>query len=420
MRTRTKYEETVFTTAGTGQIQSSSWNGGGYWNPWGGYVNQSIPAYLKSDGESVIIDDITPAQGVKSVTHTKRKFSISVISEYYENTATNRYHAVAPGDIDYHRKSWGSYGKLQLSNISASYPKTINQLRSETMHAFHDMNEVDGLLNAVESPQLIRSARDIRDYILNFRKDRDLRRALRRDAGLIAGGFLGWTFGIAPLLADMKKVDNALRNIRTVIDSATRKRKYYTVTRRCYGNLTPNISATGYSAANVNTGWWHVGIYPQVTPYLLVGVRGRRQIDYSSPALQKADYLLRRFFSTGPASFVWERIPFSFVVDWFVNLSGVVDSLDNVLTGMSRQIDSAWMSEKWHALVPVYKHQYGAWTSDSDGKQTALNEMSYYHREPISTDPTISLSGRFGKKQAAITVALLHQIVADLTRKTRR
>lgn len=150
---------------------------------------------------------------------------------------------------------------------------------------------------------------------------------------------------------------------------------------------------------------------------MVVGVRGHRNIDYNLDAFKKLQYLINRFGSSGPASFVWERIPFSFVVDWFVDLSSIVGALDNALTGFNQRLDDGWCSEKWSALVPVFKHKYVNWTSDKDGQQTALYEMSYYHREYLEPRITWGLRDRFGKKQASYLAAVLHQLVANLRRR---
>jgi hypothetical protein len=303
-----------------------------------------------------------------------------------------------------------------MAAISASYPKTINQLKVEAMHAFHDMNEVDTLLNIIESPQLISSSRSLIKLIRDAWKQRGTRSGLGRGAAAASSGFLGWSFGLAPLLSDMNKINQALRTLKSQMDNYVRNSgRKYVVSRTCLGSIAaPGTGYTGYSSPSLNSGWWHTGVYYLHMPTLRVGVRGTRNVEYQSDAFKRLDYMLKRFIGTGPASLGWELIRFSFVLDWFVNLSGIIDSMDNALTGMSRNIDQVWMSEKWHVLVPVYKHQYGGWYSDSDGKQTALNDMSYYHREPVSADPSISLSGRFGKKQVGLTAALLHQIVADL------
>jgi len=404
MRTRTKYDgpeygDTLHQVRATSRGAETD-----PWGPWGGWANvgSSALSVIESSGNYVIEDDNTPSKAPKTVTHTKHVFKRSPITHYDEYTALNRYEAQGN---NVHWYSWGNYGVVGLTGLSTSYPKTINQLKVEAMHKFHKANEVDTLLNLVESPQLVSSGYRLLDL-------------LKRRKFALAGSssFLAWSFGLAPLIADIQKVNAAVANIKRDMDNYIRTSKsHYRISQVCIGSLSPNITATGYGInSSVGGSWWHVGVFPMTQPTLRVGVAGRRNVEYNSDDFKRLDYVIKRFIATGPASLAWEKIPFSFVVDWFINLSGLIDALDNSLTGFSRHIEAIWMSEKYVVLVPVYKHKYGGWTSDSDGKQTALNELSYYHREALSPDPSIAMSGRFGKKQASITAALLHQIVAGL------
>ena len=129
------------------------------------------------------------------------------------------------------------------------------------------------------------------------------------------------------------------------------------------------------------------------------------------------DYLISRFGVSGPASFLWERIPFSFVVDWFVDLSGVLNSLDNTLTGSTKKITDAGISQSWKALIPVVKTRVSpTFTDSNDGSQVALCELSSFIRKPIVPSVSVGLSGRFGKSQLSISAALIGQMAANLLR----
>jgi hypothetical protein len=418
MRTRTKYEAAEYYAAGTVEVRSASRaNPSSPWSAFGSWGSIGTPSALKSEAEDIIIDDITPSRGVKTVTHTKRKFTRYADQSLSEFTNTN-WSQYRLGNATFGWAS-GNHGRHLFGDFAATYPKTINQLKVEAMHRFHQQNEVDTLLNLIEAPQLITSAQSI--VRLMKAHGKKLRNGKRVNSlnSLASSGFLAWSFGLAPLISDIQKINRAVATLHRDIDNHMRTYKRpYTVSASSVGvvNTTFDLASLGYSAyTNLNDSTvWNIQTNYLTMPRLMVGVRGRRTAEYNSAAFQQLDYVIRRFGATGPASLVWERIPFSFVVDWFVNLSGIIDTLDNALTGFSRHIDSVWMSEKWHILAGVYKHQGGGYTSDMDGKQITQNELSYYHREAISPDPSISLSGRFGKKQLALTAALLHQIVASL------
>jgi len=407
-RTRETYDDT---TPGptTCEVRYASFNGSG-WNPYGALETKSIPAHFLNSGREVIIDSTERVRAVKPVTHTKRKFTRRQVSQSVEYTNSIKQELNGTSS---HNWSWGFYGELDLNNLITSYPKSINQLKAEAMHKFMSSNEVDTLLNVIEAPQLVSSAHSMRD---------EMRRQMRYRKGFnitpfVSSGFLAYSFGIAPLIADINKINAAAAQFKRDIDTYQRSlNKSYRVSAVSTGTFSTSISAPGYSpnSGNDDSSYWHVGVNPTIPPTLRVGLVGKRNAIFNTQAFNKLDYVLKRFIATGPVSLAVERVPFSFVLEWFVNLSGLVDALDNTLTGSNKNIEAIWSSEKWAALVPVFKHKYNRWTCSLDGEQTALNEISYYHRESISPDPTIALSGRFGKKQAFLTGALLHQLVSDL------
>jgi hypothetical protein len=224
---------------------------------------------------------------------------------------------------------------------------------------------------------------------------------------------------LAPLISDMQKIRRAMPYIRANLKRLARNASApKTVTSKCVGTISLNTSGlTGWSPSdNPNDAtWWHTRVLPLALPTRIVGVRGVRAMKYQLDVFNQADYLMSRFLATGPASLVWEKIKFSFVVDWFVDLTGLIDLLDNTLVGKSKRIDRCWKSEKYHVYVPAYKHKHGQFTFyDLDGQQVTLSELKYYHREPMAPDPSIGSSGRFGKKQGQLSLALIYQMIANL------
>lgn len=367
----------------------------------------SADHWAMKTGNEFISDQTGSSRGTKSVLHTKRSFEHRNISSTIEYTSDHYYDRTGSNSYLY---SWGLRGDLNHSNISITYPKTHSMLFLEAKHKFFNSNEVDNLVNIVESGQIASGARSIVEFLFSKKRVPLLE---------ASNAYLAWNFGFAPLIADIQKVNSAMLSLKQAIKTAVRNSgKPVTVTASCVGTISGTLVGdlgTGYSVdSNNNDGsWWHAGINPLMIPKRIVGVRGVRTIHFNSKSLGTLDYLVNRFISAGPASFIWEKIPYSFIVDWFFNLSSIVDTMDNVLTGMSKHIDNTWQSEKWSVLVPIYKHKYNGWTSNVDGQQIALNELSYYRRDP-ATGLSIDESRRFGKKQASLLVALLHQLVASL------
>jgi hypothetical protein len=122
--------------------------------------------------------------------------------------------------------------------------------------------------------------------------------------------------------------------------------------------------------------------------------------------------MMSRFGVTGPASFAWEVIPFSFVVDWFLDLRSITNSLDNLLTGSQKKIVDICLSDKIR-FTDVATLQSG-YNPSTQGNEMGRVVNSVYTRNPVTSYNKVGLAGRFGKKQASLTAALLYQTVANM------
>jgi len=199
--------------------------------------------------------------------------------------------------------------------------------------------------------------------------------------------------------------------------------KPVTVYNRNYGTISVNPTGVGYESDPSGNGWWNMGqILHNVTPVQTVVIRGIRDKNKNMPrALAALDYFVDKYLYTGPATTIWEKIPFSFVIDWFVDLSGVLDELNQSLTGTHHRILDASHSIKWDISIPIVKTYYNStWNyNEMDGYQVGINNIKYYLREPIVPTYSVELNSRFGKRQFAHTSALLYEIVANLRKRNR-
>jgi hypothetical protein len=127
-------------------------------------------------------------------------------------------------------------------------------------------------------------------------------------------------------------------------------------------------------------------------------------------------YLIDRFGLSGPATTAWELVPLSFVVDWFVDLRNVTDRLDNALTGGSKQIIDVCISEKVYAKTIGTIQSYGPYVINQAGSVMAESEWHLYTRNPVTDFNKVRFAGRFGKKQASLSAALIYSKVANLVR----
>jgi hypothetical protein len=131
----------------------------------------------------------------------------------------------------------------------------------------------------------------------------------------------------------------------------------------------------------------------------------------------KADLFMSRF-ATSPARLAWEKIPFSFVLDWFVDLKGVLDSLDKLVGIEPYKIMSFTRSFSYQLATDV------AITRKSPCNSSILFDrslgsctFSHYERIPVAPDRfSVRWQPHFGKNQAAISAALIAQQLARIRR----
>lgn len=395
-------------------------------------TSYSGASYSLERGFEEIIDDYPSTKDVvNDVTHKSALTVWSRIDNYDETSSLgDRY--VTDGPLA-HQHSWGQYGELNHSAVSVQWPTDGTSLVRKALHEFHNENKVDNLLNLVELPQLLPTLRSMGAFLktaknlpLLLTPAKAVVKGSRRRLGKeflkgSANTHLGYSFGLAPLVSDMNKMYRAMPTIRRLYVDAQREcHDIKTIRARATGKLSLIIpDGIGYSyTPNIPSGnkWTIPGVSQIVPPIQIVVLRGRRdRPKYYSSTLQALDGFLRNYVTGGPASALWEHLPFSFVVDWFVDLSGVIDKLNESLTGLSSQVISLSSSQKWHVEYDIQKIPTLSWpSSTSDWTLTAHSTLKYYHRESTLPPPLVGASSRFGKKQLALSASLLHNIVANL------
>jgi hypothetical protein len=143
-------------------------------------------------------------------------------------------------------------------------------------------------------------------------------------------------------------------------------------------------------------------VKPNVTPFM-------------TSFFTKADLFMSRF-ATSPARLAWEKIPFSFVVDWFVDLKGSLDALDKVVKAEPYQVISFTRSFTYKLATDIFYTR----RSPCDGsiffdRSLGSGEFSHYERIPVTAQQSLlRWSPHFGKNQAAISAALIAQQLARI------
>lgn len=120
---------------------------------------------------------------------------------------------------------------------------------------------------------------------------------------------------------------------------------------------------------------------------------------------------------TNPALVAWELVPLSFVVDWFVNVSDVLGSIDAFV---GKSYITGFYSEKVTAQRTLKAVTNGK--SDPDASYRKTTSFSgaqctvtsqYFKRDPLSTTPSvgISLNAHLNIKRYMDALALLRQML---------
>lgn len=293
------------------------------------------------------------------------------------------------------RTTDGSIPRVSLSWAQQDDRKVIQQLYDRARKPV-----VDGLLNLVESPEIpsaLKSMVNHRDLYIS--KLDSYRSAVKKLSKAAANKYLAYSFGIAPLISDTQKIMSYLDKVKRDYERY-RNREIRRVSITASGAFSfdnsPSSNRTyqGYATLWPTTRW--VLTYRETNPY-------------TTDFIGKLDFLLRRFGSAGPASFAWERIPFSFVLDWFIDTSSVIDYLDGKLQTDRIETLSLTRSNKAKITSDVFQTIRSFQGNVIFDQKLGSVSHSLYERFALAKSTYVDLDARFGKKQAALSVALLRQ-----------
>jgi len=167
----------------------------------------------------------------------------------------------------------------------------------------------------------------------------------------IPASILLYNFGVAPLVGDLYSVVEALR-------------------------LKLSAPITCRTSASVKRDLAGENIHWAGMQYQLSGsIRQRATIYYDMDPEQFAS----EYFDFGnPIEWVWELIPFSFVLDWVLPVGDYLESLDN-LNGLS--------NIRGVVTTKVYEHANGRWDQASIVEAPFRSYMRTYQRDLIDTIP---------------------------------
>jgi hypothetical protein len=276
--------------------------------------------------------------------------------------------------------------------------------------------KADVLLNIAEANQAWPAVQSLANCLPEMARNWKVIRKLVKTA---SGAYLAWKFGVSPILSDIKSIRKYLPEIgkqlkRHTEDASSR----YSVTAQ--GKASFDATPTVYLTINghkVREATYQGRVtLPPIVRYVLV-VKPNTPPGVSD-LYKQMDFAMGRF-SSSPASFAWEKVPFSFVADWFVDLRGVCRGIDKALGHSPYKAMSFTRSYSYQLSTDAF------WVSRSvcNGAtqlDTRAGSADYSHYERILVPDSAQLptwKPRFGKNQAGISAALLGQKLSSLFAK---
>jgi hypothetical protein len=325
---------------------------------------------------------------------------------YWANWNRDMYNAYGYTDLSYAGGPIGPYGLPTGWEIDTS---GINEtkLRNDVLEKARNL-KADVLLNLLEANQLPGAIRSVAPTLPSLgRSWKQIRKVIKT----ASGGYLAYAFGIRPLVGDLINIGRYMEKIRQDYKDhlASKPRRYSIVATLpvSYNNPITGTSDTVYSSQGFAE-------KAPVVRYVLV-VRPARV--YHTQLLNALEFGLRRFASS-PASLAWERIPFSFVLDWFVDIRSTLDVIDKSIGAYPFEIMAFTRSFSYDCRTEVHVDLKSACGNGTLDSWRMFSASTKYYERTLVTDgwklPT--LSGVFGKNQYSTAAALLASNLKDARR----
>jgi hypothetical protein len=273
--------------------------------------------------------------------------------------------------------------------------------------------QADVMLDLVEGNQVWPSIRSLATCLPEMGANwKNLRKFIKT----ASGGFLAWKFGVSPILSDIQAITRYMPKIAKDLKRHSESGPHsYSRSARLIASYDSSDRVVESQAGIPVSVVQSQGIpikEPEIRYVLVVEPTTRYHTDF----FKKLDLAMSRF-ATSPASLAWEKIPFSFVVDWFVDLRGSLNALDKAIGFQPFEIKSFTRSFSYHLETDMFAISRAQCT----GGPTFLNqrcgnlEFKHYERSlvPGSTQK-LTWKPRFGKNQAGISAALISQQLSKL------
>lgn len=274
------------------------------------------------------------------------------------------------------------------SNRQACWNQALSRL-NEKVRGSLDLG-VD-LAEAGQTRRMIRATEEVLKFARGWR---GLAHFNRRDLSSLSDGWLQWQYGWRPLVQDV--FDAAGEGLRIVVDALQKV----------------SASCTMRSTGGVRS--------PNRIDGLMIPIEGASNEKSScrfQVAFEPRDFDYARFSSLNPISLGWEIIPYSFVVDWFLDVGSY---LRNVETGLlyGPLFRGGFASELYVNDIAAtacgsgkYTDGTSTWSLDA---ATAWRKQRFFNRTILSSWPLPylpSVKANLGWQRLTSAAALLEQLL---------
>lgn len=233
----------------------------------------------------------------------------------------------------------------------------------------------------------------------------DNRKSLSKN---VAGGYLNYQFGWKLFIRDVKTIYTKLANWKQVL--ALYENGQNSIQVRHWSKVIDKRSGM-VSQSNPSQYFPMETDYETVTKYTAT-MKFRYTVPDIKDKYVKIRALLDILGLKLNAGVVWEAIPYSFVVDWFVNVGDVLDAQSDDLLESEVEILDFCSSIKTETTLKIWgRNKYSQIEQGAVRHWVATETSSYYKRMrhiPNISDFGLKLSDRYGSKQVLLSLALLH------------
>ena len=153
----------------------------------------------------------------------------------------------------------------------------------------------------------------------------------------LAGDHLAYSFGIKPLISDVKALVNTVSYMKDHV-AWLRRNQGKIVPVRYNVDLSDDYRPSDFQVSK-NTTYHTECIYRQFKAVLSC----HALVTYEVSAIRDAELqlraLARRFGVDNPLAIIWENVPFSFVLDWVVDIGGFLGALAPKISVPTKYLD---------------------------------------------------------------------------------